>query len=126
MHHCLHLDEILGLIFDHITISTYETKNALDGPTLLAFLKTCRSISVPAAARLWRSLPSFVPLLLTMPEDLVEIEEHGEHLFTPRTVVSWVQFGIQWFNQRLINPSRLFGETRCLVIGTGLIFTRHL
>ncbi|KAF9484314.1 hypothetical protein BDN70DRAFT_989764 [Pholiota conissans] len=86
MHRCLHLDEILGLIFDHITISTYETKNALDGPTLLAFLKTCRSISVPAAARLWRSLPSFAPLLLTMPENLVEIEEHGEQPFTPRTV----------------------------------------
>ncbi|KAF8177661.1 hypothetical protein BJ912DRAFT_673829 [Pholiota molesta] len=79
MHHCLRIYEILALICEASLYQKYQkywgnNECVLDRPSLLALLKTCRSFSVPATKLLWRNLPGLVPLMFTMPKDLVEVK----------------------------------------------------
>jgi hypothetical protein len=69
MHPCLCIPEILTAIFE-------EVKNACDNERELhALTTTCKAFSGPAVAILWRTLLNPVFLLLTMPNDLWELEE---------------------------------------------------
>jgi hypothetical protein len=89
MHRCLRIYEILEHIFEDVIYQTQNQRPFRDRPSLLAVLKTCRSFSVPAMKLLWRDLSTILPLILTMPEDLVEVEELDQSSpFAPRTVVS--------------------------------------
>jgi hypothetical protein len=79
MHHCLQIYDILALICEASLYQKYQkywgnNECVLDRPSLLALLKTCRSFSVPATKLLWRNLPGLVPLMFTMPKDLVEVK----------------------------------------------------
>ncbi|KAF8177660.1 hypothetical protein BJ912DRAFT_1146499 [Pholiota molesta] len=87
MHRCLRIYEILEHIFEDVIYQTQNQRPFRDRPSLLAVLKTCRSFSVPAMKLLWRDLSTILPLILTMPEDLVEVEELDQSSpFAPRTV----------------------------------------
>lgn len=46
-----------------------------DRSTLLSLSTTSRAFSTPALQKLWRSLTSFAPIFLTLPEDAVKCTE---------------------------------------------------
>ncbi|PPQ68083.1 LOW QUALITY PROTEIN: hypothetical protein CVT25_014246 [Psilocybe cyanescens] len=75
MHNCLSIPEITSTIFGYLLYEydAREYKQILQRRHLLALLKTCRTFYHPALALLWSVLYSPAPLLLTMPEDLVEL-----------------------------------------------------
>ncbi|KAF8961417.1 hypothetical protein BDZ97DRAFT_1211068 [Flammula alnicola] len=87
MHHCLQIPEILVSIFELVLNDTWNRKPVLDRQSVLALVKTCRTFNGPALQLLWRNLYTPVPLLLTMTEDLLEVEKEDENsYFTPRTL----------------------------------------
>ena len=87
MHHCLQIEEILASIFEFV-LTGVGTRKTYDKRSVLALVKTCRNFNVPALQVLWKNLFSPVPLFLTMPEDLWQVEESVNPLVAPRTLVS--------------------------------------
>ncbi|KDR76894.1 hypothetical protein GALMADRAFT_418285 [Galerina marginata CBS 339.88] len=73
MHHCFQIQEILMIIFEFV-ISVPDSEPSVDRRSIVALLKTCRTFNGPAVQILWRELYSPVPLLLTMPDDLLELK----------------------------------------------------
>lgn len=90
MHHCLYIEDIVASIFEFVLydVCSRYRKGSYDKRSILALVKTCRTFSVPALQVLWKNLFSPVPLLLTMPDDLWEVEEADNAYFAPRTLVS--------------------------------------
>jgi F-box-like len=66
MHPCLQIPEIIRAIFSWLSQD--------DGGTLAALSLTCRNFYEPASDRLWSDLPSVVPLVRCLPDDLLEVE----------------------------------------------------
>ncbi|EIW83394.1 hypothetical protein CONPUDRAFT_71949 [Coniophora puteana RWD-64-598 SS2] len=66
MHHALQLDEV----FRHIVDSGLNKKDLVTVATI------CRAWSEPALDKLWETLDSFVPLISTLPSDLVQKKTH--------------------------------------------------
>ena len=87
MHQCLQIEEILASIFEFV-LSDVGTRKMYDKRSVLAVVKTCRTFNTPALQVLWKNLFSPVPLFLTMPNDLWQVEETENPLFAPRTLVS--------------------------------------
>ncbi|KAJ3498715.1 hypothetical protein NLJ89_g10180 [Agrocybe chaxingu] len=85
--HCLQIEEILSLILENV-VECRNNKEVFDRASVLSVAKTCRRFREPALRSLWKSLYSVVPLLLTMPEDLLEREIPSEwhNIFQPRTI----------------------------------------
>jgi len=90
MHRCLHIQEILASIFEFVLskpqglrLLSYDKRSVL----VLALAKTCRTFNTPALQVLWKNLVSPVPLFLTMPNDLWQVEEPEYPLFAPPTLV---------------------------------------
>jgi hypothetical protein len=63
--------ELLGIIFRHFGSASKSERR-----TLLAMATLCRAFRRPALDRLWADLPSFIPLLLLLPQ----LDEHGGEL----------------------------------------------
>ncbi|KIM41244.1 hypothetical protein M413DRAFT_144907 [Hebeloma cylindrosporum] len=84
MHHCLHIEEILGRIFEFVLYDVVGTLKTYDKRSVLALSKTCRIFHMPALQVLWKNLFNAVPLLLTMPDDLWQVEDADGH--APRTL----------------------------------------
>ncbi|KAF9484320.1 hypothetical protein BDN70DRAFT_164961 [Pholiota conissans] len=68
MHRCLEIVELLELI------CKAADKMPLQN-SVRALQLTCRMFFIPASRVLWNVLPSLVPLLLTMPADLLAVAE---------------------------------------------------
>ena len=90
MHHCLYIEEILVSIFEFVlyNVHTRQGRPAYDKHTVLALVKTCRTFNLPALQVLWMNLFSPVPLFLTMPDDLLHMEEIDNSFSLPPTLVS--------------------------------------
>lgn len=73
MHPCLCIPEILTAIFEEVNRHDLEkisgTRRDLHG-----LVSTCKTFLGPAITILWRTLSNPVPLLLTMPVDLWELQ----------------------------------------------------
>ncbi|KAF8153312.1 hypothetical protein B0H34DRAFT_800529 [Crassisporium funariophilum] len=89
MHRCLYIPEILAAVFEEVNnCDQWDIRRDTDRQSILALVKTCRTFSGPALQILWRALHSPVPLLLTMPDDLWELEsiDEGSVSRQPRTL----------------------------------------
>ncbi|KIK02803.1 hypothetical protein K443DRAFT_131693 [Laccaria amethystina LaAM-08-1] len=86
MHNCLLVQELLSDIFRHIFCNPYSgyrteadrsnlhhDKIALG--TLAGLARTCKTFHEPALNRLWRALPSLIPLIQCLPPDAWAISE---------------------------------------------------
>jgi len=80
MHHCLEIPEIALIIAEYVATTVKNNKVAFDRRNTLSFLKASRSFTGPASQILWKILTSPVPLLLTMPDDLLGVEAPLEDL----------------------------------------------
>ena len=87
MHHCLQIEEILASIFEFV-LTDVGNQKTYDRRSVLALVKTCRTFNIPALQVLWKNLFSPVPLFLTMPDDLWQMEDSVNSLVAPRTLVS--------------------------------------
>ena len=91
MHYCLRIEEILASISEFVLYNVPQKRRgppADDKHSVLALVKTCRTFSLPARRVLWKNLFSPIPLLLTMPEDLWNMEKEKAAFSAPRTLVS--------------------------------------
>ncbi|KAG6372541.1 hypothetical protein JVT61DRAFT_7650 [Boletus reticuloceps] len=69
MHHCLHISEVLSLIFQFIRHSHNPRyrRPSVAKKTLVSLARTCHLFSSPALDALWHDLDSFDPLLKKFP-----------------------------------------------------------
>ncbi|KJA21319.1 hypothetical protein HYPSUDRAFT_741768 [Hypholoma sublateritium FD-334 SS-4] len=86
MHRLFGIHEIIEKISEAVLVQPH----GLDRRSLVSVLKTCRSFSVVATRLLWRDLHNLVPLILTMPDDLLGVEswdlDNPSSKFMPRSI----------------------------------------
>ena len=91
MHRLFGIHEILDNISEAVLVQPHR----LDRRSLVSVLQTCRSFSVVATRLLWQDLHNLAPLILTMPDDLLEVErwdpDNPSSKFKPRSIVSCYQ-----------------------------------
>ncbi len=61
-------------VFSGDSDSQPEDEFGIDRGSLARVARTCRQLWSPAVAILWRELPTFTPILLTLPADLYTLE----------------------------------------------------
>ncbi|KDR76895.1 hypothetical protein GALMADRAFT_418286 [Galerina marginata CBS 339.88] len=135
MHHCFQIQEILVIIFEFVVSNVENNKATLDRQSIVALLKTCRTFNGPAVQILWRELYTPVPLLLTMPDDLLELEKIDKEKYSyfgrPRTLTfkrdvvpsDWERFdvyapfvkklGVMGRNERLLVSYTVVDDNVC-------------
>ncbi|KAI0770007.1 hypothetical protein C8Q74DRAFT_866049 [Fomes fomentarius] len=81
--------ELLTLVISSIsTPDPYDFADSEYRHSLLSLTVTCRALSEPALNRLWEKLPSFAPLVYTLPRDLWTLERLGTREKSPKDLVS--------------------------------------
>ncbi|KAF9477673.1 hypothetical protein BDN70DRAFT_994809 [Pholiota conissans] len=71
MHPCLQIEEMLELICEATRFASSAPRYS-EYSAVYALQRTCQTLRVPATKILWNTLPGLVPLLLTLPDDLLE------------------------------------------------------
>ncbi|KAF5313412.1 hypothetical protein D9611_008515 [Ephemerocybe angulata] len=93
MNICLQAPEILQLICDQLPCEYRDRKD------VLAVALSCRALLEPALNRLWYTLPSFKPIMTTLPAGLWNVEKKGG----PNVFSKWMIVGLR----RAITPTDL-------------------
>jgi hypothetical protein len=78
MHSCLQIQEVLTIIFQHISVpgipGTLSVWRKLGSSTLARLARTCKAFTEPALDNLWHYQTSLVPLILCLPQDAIRVE----------------------------------------------------
>ncbi|KAF6751097.1 hypothetical protein DFP72DRAFT_908467 [Ephemerocybe angulata] len=81
MNICLQAPEVLQLICQQLSNEYFGRRY------LLAAALSCRALLEPALDMLWYSLPSFKPIVTTLPSDLWKVEKEGGSTFRKWTIM---------------------------------------
>jgi hypothetical protein len=76
MHHCLEIEELLRTVFQWVYMDRIPLRGRC---TLVSLAESCRIFTDTALDILWQELPTLVPLLKLLPDDLWELKALGSH-----------------------------------------------